>query len=937
MRRAPQPSRDAALLRALADRIDPLDPGATNNLGVLYYSKGLYVEAVEAFLAAVALAPRMRAAARNLELAARQEGACAPRLAALAGRIAANPGDVAARREQARLLRLIGRTAEARAALEALIAADPDDAVALHERGMLERQAGDLARAQRWLERAVTAAPDDVPARLHLAEVLYHRGFNAASLDALEALLAIEPDCGEAHRLRAFVLGDVGRAEEARRAMARATALDPSLLGGDGALAIDAGPVAPGGRGPGDGDVLGVVPDGTLARYGLGLAFRQRGYFAEARREFERARDAGEDARLVGHALAELALVTGDHAAARLAYAPLLAADPAHARLWNEAGVAYHQGGHVPDAMQRYRRALRVDPQYALAYNNLGVALAHAHDARGARDAFARAVELDPTLTVARLNLARALEEGGDRPAALAALRDATVAQPRHGGAWQALGRLLLAMGRPEEARHALVTAVERAPALAESRYLLGEVLTALGDHDGALRETQEALRRDPMRAEGRYALVIDLQRECPDAVGPVDLLAHRTGTPLDGTRLAPDALDRLLPGAPAARASAQPFTQASTLASAQESAPPADAPPVGWHRARPGSPAAIPALADGSVEDAVRRARARCEAGDRFAERGVHGEARERYAQARVLLAPWPGEGRAPAALAVATVRRHAILGEARSACLLGDGAALAQELGALADEAPDDAEIQALAAATHAALPGGRGRTRAALARVIALDPPSAALFHFAGDAALRAGEEDVAIRCYRRALALDGSRPSARVSLARVLAARGEHAAARLELVAALAAAPGWRDARVQLARLARDTGQPAEVVRLLRAHLAEDPTDCDALALLAEALVALRRHDEAGRVVDRLRLHAPDHPAAMLLEGWLLARRGHRLMATARWRRLLAVAPDGPEAVRARRWLDHFARRSAPPPSTTPRRDAAVAPVLAEQGA
>jgi hypothetical protein len=32
------PDRSVALLRALADRIDTSDPGACNNLGVLYYS-----------------------------------------------------------------------------------------------------------------------------------------------------------------------------------------------------------------------------------------------------------------------------------------------------------------------------------------------------------------------------------------------------------------------------------------------------------------------------------------------------------------------------------------------------------------------------------------------------------------------------------------------------------------------------------------------------------------------------------------------------------------------------------------------------------------------------------------------------------------------------------------------------------------------------------
>ncbi|WP_353266251.1 tetratricopeptide repeat protein, partial [Gemmatimonas sp.] len=104
---------DVGLLKALVDRIDQRDPGAFNNLGVLYHTRGLHAEAVDAFLRALALDPRMRTAARNLEIAASCPGACDVRLASLDERIAANPDDREAQRERAQLARLIGRTDEA--------------------------------------------------------------------------------------------------------------------------------------------------------------------------------------------------------------------------------------------------------------------------------------------------------------------------------------------------------------------------------------------------------------------------------------------------------------------------------------------------------------------------------------------------------------------------------------------------------------------------------------------------------------------------------------------------------------------------------------------------------------------------------------------------------------------------------------------------------
>src|SRR5262249_39249086 len=60
--------RDRDVLRSFAKRIDPSDAGAHNNLGVLYYNKGLLGEAVAAFSRALELDPKMQVAQRNLEI-----------------------------------------------------------------------------------------------------------------------------------------------------------------------------------------------------------------------------------------------------------------------------------------------------------------------------------------------------------------------------------------------------------------------------------------------------------------------------------------------------------------------------------------------------------------------------------------------------------------------------------------------------------------------------------------------------------------------------------------------------------------------------------------------------------------------------------------------------------------------------------------------------
>ena len=848
--------RDVELLRALIERVDQRDPGAFNNLGVLYHARALHPEAVDAFLRALAIDPRMRTAARNLEIAAAIPGACDARVAALDARVAADPDDRAAALERARLSRLVGRSDAAIRQLETLIAEDPDDAAALFERGLIEQRAGDLRRAQRWFERAVNVDGTDTDARLHLAEVLYQRGQSEQALECLDILLTRHAESADAHLLRGFVLGDMGRRDAAMASARIAAQLNPTRSTAQIDLSLESGSVADAPRAIDPLPVSGMMrvePEGALARYGLGLAFRQRGYFDEARREFERSLAAGEDARLAEHALGELDLIAGRFDDARVRYAALLARLE-QPRLWNEHGVAMHQSGDVHGAADSYRRALRLDPRYALAYNNLGVALDDLGDHRAARESFVRASELDPTRIVARLNLARWLVAQRDPLAALTLLRELVAFHPRDAESWKMLGTVLQAVDRTEEARDAFLTAIECQPSHAEARFGLARVLERLGDSDGAARETQQALKYAPLRATSRLSVAIDLQHECPDAVGPLELLAVRGGSPLRGIALPTDHLAALLPE----------------------------------HR----RDASAARLADDTVHDPLAQALAdavrACDDADGYSSRTVHGEALERYARARTLVdAPSLAEMAPP----VQRVWQRATLGEARSLCLLGRGAEALPQLKRAGAVWPHEPEVLALFAFAAASVADGDPisavTARSAMLRLLRQDVTSAALLHFAGDAAIKMRDEALALGFYRRALAHDPARPTARVAIARLLRERGDLLAARLELVAALSAVPNWRDAVLELARVHRDARRHADARWILVDVLKRRPTDVEALQLLIEVLVGEDRHHDARIVVDRVLRHDPDNTGARWFDGLLLAHQSRTRDALARW--------------------------------------------------
>ena len=84
--------RDLAVLRSFARRIDAADAGAHNNLGVLYYHKGLVAEAIEEFSRAMELDPKMQVAQRNLEIAYHSTGYYDTRVAELSERLFEHEG-----------------------------------------------------------------------------------------------------------------------------------------------------------------------------------------------------------------------------------------------------------------------------------------------------------------------------------------------------------------------------------------------------------------------------------------------------------------------------------------------------------------------------------------------------------------------------------------------------------------------------------------------------------------------------------------------------------------------------------------------------------------------------------------------------------------------------------------------------------------------------
>jgi cellulose synthase operon protein C len=468
-------ARETEILRSLSRRVDPTDPGAQNNLGVLYYRRAMYDDAIAAFSRALALDERMRVARRNLEIAYGESGLLERRVADL----------------------------------EARLKESPDDIGVLVESGVAEKTAGHLDEAEAKFRRALESDPESSVLHFFLAEIFYNRGLGEEALRFLRRSIDLNPANPDAHYLAGFILGDLGRVEEAREANRRAVALNPSLTRAQANLSLEER------LGTSDARVDTAGDPHSAGRAGsphltLALALRLKGYHAEALRECRAALDAGEDPSAALEAIASVHLLLGQPHQALEAYDRCLAVSADNTRIWNLRGIALYMLGRSNDAEESFRRCITDGATYAPAHNNLGAVQWDAGNVREATNSFRRAAKGNRALPSARLNLALALFRQGHFQLSLDAYRHVLRDQPESPVAWSGIGRVMLEFGDFAEARDACVRAIQSDPDHAPAHKYLSLAFSGLGDAEASAECAARAKVLDPGDAPQTMALEMD-------------------------------------------------------------------------------------------------------------------------------------------------------------------------------------------------------------------------------------------------------------------------------------------------------------------------------------------------------------------------------------------------------------------------------------------
>lgn len=846
----PRSARDHEILRSLARRINPRDAGAHNNLGVVFYQKGLIEEAIAAFERALDLDPTMQVAERNLQIAYFHTGYFDRLVAELRDRLSRDPGDRGARDRLARAYLHTGDIGAALAEWRWLYDHGSADLDLYLKLAAGEYRRGRPEAALGYLERAQAEAPDDAWVQLRRGEVFYRQGRNLEARSALERAVELDPELAEAYHLLAFVYGDLGDAESATRAAGRAAELNPSLEKAEENLSLDRYSAARYDELIGARGVQPAPADGMLAHYNLGLTFRQKGLYDEAWREFSLALDRGEDPLLVGQARAELELLRGRAGEAEAILAELVELEPDSPKLWNERGVAAHLQGELRAAADHYARSLACDPTYVLARNNLGVLQYHLGDA-AAESTFRLALGGGRGLVEIWRNLGLLLARQGRRAEAVTAYRRALEIDPGSAAAWTGVGAVLLEGGRLTEARAAFVRAVDLDPNLAEARYQLAFALSAVGDYRGALRETRRALELDPYVPTPRFRLLIDLQFEEAPLLAPELEVAEgvRSGEEVEEFDFRTEELDEL-------------FAELAGDGAVTGEATPAAAGEVDLARIREELARGQLDLAASLAQEALQAGGDRVEPlillGETFLRRQLAGEALERFRAALAEL----GESERSAPL-----RLEAMRGATRALLLLGRVAEARELAEELAELTPDD--VSALHLLGQALWRAGQyDRAAQVFEGALELVGMDHEIATDLGVVYLESGELERGEEVLREVLERDPLAISARSALGRVLEGMGREEEAATEYRRVLEILPSYGEVVLALGELESRRGRYEAAIDVQVDLLSLDPYHLDVLCQLGRVLLAAGRREDAEFAFQRVLRLDPDHEGARL---------------------------------------------------------------------
>ncbi len=363
-------ANDYSVLKSFSHRVDRKDPGALNNLGVLYYRKEMYQEAIEQFKAALKLDPRFDLARENLQFLFSENNLEDPDVMNWRKKVDEDPEDMEARLKLGISYQNMGKFDEAAEMLGTVVDKEPDNLSARIHLGSVLKARGLYREALEHFQYASEDVEKSAALHTDVGEVYYNLGRTEEAVRELRKAIKIDAEYWRAHFLLSFAYGDFGRFQEALEESRTASRLNPAFNNREANLAIS--------DSEDGGAVRGMVSESSVASvdstsFTIGVAYRERGYIKESLKEFNKALQDMTDKERVYLEIGKIHIAGGDYSAARETLDMVIKLNPRNDTAYLLKGCAYHVEKCYKKAGACYLKAYRLNMVNEDAMNNLGV------------------------------------------------------------------------------------------------------------------------------------------------------------------------------------------------------------------------------------------------------------------------------------------------------------------------------------------------------------------------------------------------------------------------------------------------------------------------------------------------------------------------------------------------------------------------------------
>jgi tetratricopeptide (TPR) repeat protein len=366
--------KERDILLSFASRVDRNDPGALNNLGVLYYRKGIYDEAIVQFKEALKIDSRFDLARENLHYLFAETKMEDPDVCRWQKEVEKDPGNPEAILRLGTSYQNMGRLKEASDLLGKVVSANPDNYMARIHLGSSLKAMGLHQQALEHYLCAQDKVGNSAVFHTDLGEIYYNLGRTDEAITELLASIKLDADYWRSHFLLSFAYGDIGHLQEALEESRTASRLNPSFQNTEANLALsnDSGE----GNDPtASRNMAKEVPSLESVSFTLGTAYRERGYYKEALKELKKALLDMPEKDRVYIEIGKVHLSEGAETEALKSFLKALEENPENAEGFGLCGCIYHLQQQYRRAGICYLQAFRLNSADADIMNNLGVLL----------------------------------------------------------------------------------------------------------------------------------------------------------------------------------------------------------------------------------------------------------------------------------------------------------------------------------------------------------------------------------------------------------------------------------------------------------------------------------------------------------------------------------------------------------------------------------